>query len=76
MLVKLMGSLLFLAGFTGIVIATLDVLNLIKNITSIEGFWLYLGGVILCVLGYIMARTREEPPEIDQGRSEDGTASF
>ncbi len=76
MLVKIMGLLLFLAGFAGIIIATLDVLDIIKNITPIEGFWLYLGGVILCVLGYIMARTRGEPPEIDQGRSEDGTASF
>ena len=58
MLTKLMGTLLFVIGFFLITLATLSILEVIPQRGAFERILLYLGGLILCVLGYVMARDK------------------
>ncbi len=58
MLTKIMGTLLFFTGLAGIVIATLGVLDYLPQLDVFGRLGLYVGGTILCVLGYIMARSQ------------------
>lgn len=60
MVTKLMGTLLFVVGFFLIVLATFSVLELIEQRGAFERIMLYIGGLILCVIGYVMAR--DKPP--------------
>jgi arginine exporter protein ArgO len=60
MVTKLMGTLLFVVGFFLISLATLSVLEMIQQRGAFERIMLYLGGLILCIIGYVMAR--DKPP--------------
>ncbi len=60
MLGKVMGIALFALGFVFLVLATVEVIGLIAGRSAFETILLYLGGVILCILAYVMAR--ERPP--------------
>lgn len=60
MITKLMGTLLFIVGFFLIVLATFSVLELIQQRGAFERVLLYVGGLVLCVIGYVMAR--DKPP--------------
>ncbi len=60
MITKFMGTLLFIVGFFLIVLATFSVLQLIQPQGAFERILLYVGGLVLCVIGYIMAR--DKPP--------------
>jgi arginine exporter protein ArgO len=60
MVTKVMGTLLFVVGFFLITLATLSVLEMIQQRGAFERVLLYVGGLILCILGYIMAR--DKPP--------------
>jgi hypothetical protein len=53
---KFMGLLLFLVGFFLIVLAMAALLNLIQPSGLFERLLMFIGGLVLCVLGYIMAR--------------------
>ena len=57
MLTKIMGTLLFFTGLAGIVLATLAVLDYVQ-LDVFGRLGLYVGGTVLCVLGYIMARNQ------------------
>jgi LysE type translocator. len=56
MVTKFMGLLLFLVGFFLIILAMAALLNLIQPSGLFERVLMFLGGLILCVLGYVMAR--------------------
>ncbi len=58
MLTKIMGALLFFTGLGGIVLGTLGVLEYLPQLGPFERLGLYVGGTILCVLGYVMARNK------------------
>ncbi len=60
MVTNLMGTLLFVVGFFLITLATLSVLEMIQQRGAFERILLYVGGLILCVIGYVMAR--DKPP--------------
>lgn len=60
MLTKVMGTMLFIVGFFLILLATMAVLELVQPEGAFERILLYIGGLILCVIGYIMAR--DKPP--------------
>ena len=53
-----MGALLFFTGLGGIILATLGVLEYVPQLGVFERVGLYVGGTILSVLGYIMARNQ------------------
>ncbi len=56
MVTKIMGLLLFLMGFFLIVLATLALLGFVEPSGLGERVLMYVAGLILCVVGYIMAR--------------------
>jgi threonine/homoserine/homoserine lactone efflux protein len=56
MITKFMGLLLFLVGFVLIILAMSALLGLIQPSGLFERLLMFIGGVVLCVLGYIMAR--------------------
>jgi hypothetical protein len=53
---KFMGLLLFLVGFFLIILAMAALLDLIQPSGLFERLLMFVGGIILCVLGYFMAR--------------------
>jgi hypothetical protein len=56
MITKFMGLVLFLAGFLLIALAMFALLGFIQPSGLFERLLMFIGGLILCVLGYIMAR--------------------
>ncbi len=56
MITKFMGLLLFLVGFFLIVLATAALLGLIQPNDLFQRVLMFLGGLILCVVGFVMAR--------------------
>lgn len=56
MVTKFMGLLLFLVGFFLIVLALAALLELIQPSGLFERILMFVGGLILCVIGYVMAR--------------------
>lgn len=56
MVTKFMGLLLFLIGFFLIVLALAALLELIQPSGLFERILMFVGGLILCVIGYVMAR--------------------
>ena len=56
MIGKFMGLLLFLVGFFLIILAMAALLDLIQPSGLFERLLMFIGGLILCVLGYFMAR--------------------
>ena len=63
MITKLMGVLLFFTGLGGILLGTGGMLGQVPQLGGAEQIFLMLGGGILCVLGFIMAR--DKPTEIE-----------
>jgi hypothetical protein len=53
---KFMGLLLFLVGFFLIILAMAALLDLIQPSGLFERLLMFIGGLVLCVIGYIMAR--------------------
>ncbi len=56
MVTKFMGLLLFLVGFFLIVLATAALLGLVQPNDLFQRVLMFLGGLILCVIGFVMAR--------------------
>jgi len=56
MVTKFMGLLLFLVGFFLIILALAALLNLIQPSGLFERVLMFIGGLLLCVIGYVMAR--------------------
>ncbi len=58
MVTKFMGLLLFLVGFLLIVLAVLALVGVLQvaGIDFFQRVLMFLGGLILCVIGYVMAR--------------------
>lgn len=56
MITKFMGLLLFLVGFFLIVLAMAALLDLIQPSGLFERILMFIGGLVLCILGYFMAR--------------------
>jgi hypothetical protein len=58
MVTKFMGLLLFLVGFILIVLAVLVLVEILQvpGIDFFQRILMFLGGLILCVIGYVMAR--------------------
>ena len=58
MITKFMGLLLFLVGFILIVLAVLVLIDILQvpGIDFFQRILMFLGGLILCVIGYVMAR--------------------
>jgi len=56
MITKFMGLLLFLVGFFLIILAMAALLDLIQPSGLFERLLMFIGGMVLCVLGYFMAR--------------------
>jgi len=56
MVTKFMGLLLFLVGFFLIILAMAALLNLIQPSGLFERVLMFIGGLLLCVIGYVMAR--------------------
>ena len=56
MVTKFMGLLLFLVGFFLIILAMAALLNLIQPSGLFERVLMFIGGLVLCVIGYVMAR--------------------
>jgi hypothetical protein len=58
MVTKFMGLLLFLVGFFLIFLAVLVLIEVVKvpGIDFFQRIIMFLGGLILCVIGYVMAR--------------------
>ena len=54
----LMGVLLFFTGLGGILLGTGGMLTWIRELNLGQQLFLMIGGAILCVLGYFMARGR------------------
>ncbi len=56
-----MGFLLFLVGFAMILLAILALLGFVTVQFGIfERILIFLGGLLLCVIGFVMARDRPE----------------
>jgi hypothetical protein len=60
---KIMGLLLFLVGLFLIILSILALLNIAVDFGVGERLIVFVGGLILCVLGFIMARDRPGPEE-------------
>ena len=58
-----MGSALFIVGLILILIAILALLGLTPPEGLLERLLVFLGGVLLCMLGYYMAREQPQAPE-------------
>ncbi len=63
MVSKFMGSALFLVGLVLILIAILALLGFTQPEGLLERLLVFLGGVLLCLLGYYMARDQPPNPE-------------
>lgn len=63
MITKVMGLLLFLVGLFLIILSILSLLDLYPNLGVGERLMVFIGGLVLCVLGYIMARDRSTGEE-------------
>lgn len=64
MITKVMGGLLFLVGLALILLGTAGMFGFFPQLGLGEELFLTIGGAILCVLGYIMARDRPTAEEI------------
>jgi hypothetical membrane protein len=58
-----MGTALFLVGLMLIIISILALLGLIQPQGLGERLLIFFGGVLLCLIGYYMARERPAPAE-------------
>ena len=58
MITKFMGLLLFLVGFLLIVLSVLVLVDILRlsGIDFFQRILMFLGGLVLCVIGYVMAR--------------------
>ncbi|MBI5879587.1 MAG: hypothetical protein HZB53_18205 [Chloroflexi bacterium] len=63
MITKIMGLLLFLVGLFLIILSILALLSLGVDFGVGERLMIFIGGLILCVLGFIMARDRQPAEE-------------
>jgi hypothetical protein len=63
MITKIMGALLFLAGLIMLLISMLALLGLSQPTGLLERLIVFGGGVLLCVMGYLMAREKLGTPE-------------
>lgn len=63
MITKLMGALLFLLGLVMIIIATLAILGISPPSGALERLGVFGGGLLLCVMGYLMAREKLGAPD-------------
>ena len=64
MITKVMGVLLFFTGLGGILLGTAGMFGAFPQLNIGEQLFLTIGGAILCVLGYVMARDRPPREEI------------
>ena len=62
MLTKVMGFLLFIVGLLLIVLAIIALLGVIQPSGLGERLLMFLGGLILVIIGYYMARDVAGPP--------------
>jgi len=62
MITKFMGLVTFFAGFLLVVLAIAALLGLIEPSGLGERLMMFAGGIILCVLGFIMARDQSVMP--------------
>jgi Na+/H+ antiporter NhaD/arsenite permease-like protein len=62
MVTKVMGLLLFIVGLLLIVLAIIALLGLIQPSGLGERLLMFLGGLILVIIGYYMARDEPSPP--------------
>jgi len=60
MLIKTMGLLLFTVGLVLIVLSILVIFGTLSLLGPIERWVVFTSGTILCIIGYLMARTEEE----------------
>ena len=63
MVTKFMGTALFLVGLLLIMLSIVALLGLIQPAGLGERLLLFVGGVLLCILGYYMARERPSAVE-------------
>lgn len=63
MITKLMGALLFLAGLLMLIIAMLAMLGVTPPAGLLERLLVFGGGLLLCVMGYLMAREKLGAPD-------------
>ena len=61
MITKVMGVLLFFTGLGGILLGTAGMFGAFPQLGIGEQLFLTIGGAILCVLGYVMARGGPAP---------------
>lgn len=64
MLTTLMGAGVFSIGFFMLILGLMDLLHLLDalNLNLGDRVLLYIGGLFLCILGYIMARRLPRAP--------------
>jgi hypothetical protein len=63
MLPKLMGAAVFSVGFFMLILALMDLLKLGGlNYDSLQRIFIYMGGILLCLIGYFMARRLPRVP--------------
>ncbi len=63
MLPKVMGAAVFSVGFFMLILALLDLLRVGGlNYDSLQRLFIYLGGILLCLIGYFMARRLPRAP--------------
>jgi hypothetical protein len=60
MLIKTMGFALFLVGLVLIVVATFVIFGSFNMLGGFERWAVFGSGIVLCVIGYFMARGEEE----------------
>ena len=63
MVTKFMGALLFFAGLIMLLIAMLALLGISPPSGLLERLFVFGGGLLLCVMGYLMAREKLGTPE-------------
>lgn len=56
MVTKFMGLVLFFTGFFLLVLAIAALLGLMQPAGLVERLLMFIGGLILCLIGYLMAR--------------------
>jgi len=70
MITKVMGVLLFFTGLGGILLGTAGMFGAFPQLGLGEQLFLTMGGAILCVLGYVMARDRPPSDQAEDEKSE------
>lgn len=60
MLIKTMGTLLFMVGMVLLILSILVIFNLFNMLGPIERWVVFASGIVLGIIGYFMARTEEE----------------